>query len=205
VVSLIEFFGVLLTIMLITLVAWRFGVGDLQHWQGWQKDCGVIAGILFLIAVVILLTTVALVLVMLRGGTWLRNCRPIVAEGVILAAFIVNIVAFCVAISRSGGPSHSFFTQLVPMQLSGILILEQQKASMTNRKSGARRRSCYYAAFAIVVWLVSAPYSIGVVQMGGGNYEDFVASFLFVLGVLVSVAAFVIPPRLAARWKAQRT
>jgi hypothetical protein len=127
VVSLIQIGGVLLTIALVTKgPRWALGEYDFRLWrlkadEAWQHDC-------LGIAYFLLVTGIAVSAVFAFG--WLRRWRPIVSEGLIFLTFLVNIVAFSFAMARTGGPAHSFFAQLIPMQLSGILILEEQKAMM---------------------------------------------------------------------------
>lgn len=116
VVSLIQLVGVALTIALVKFgPRWALGGYGFRalfrptNEADWQNDCLGIA--YFLGATVILLFLVF-------GFTYIRRWRPGIPEGVILFTFVVNIIAFSLAMARTGGPSHSFFGQLVPMQLS---------------------------------------------------------------------------------------
>jgi hypothetical protein len=54
-------------------------------------------------------------------------------EVMISVAFVLNTVALSLAMTRTGGPASSSFGQMIVMQLSGILLLEQQKEAFTSR------------------------------------------------------------------------
>ena len=206
VVSFIELLGVVLTMLLVGFAPYLFSLGGVANWQ---IDCFIISCVLFLTGLSVL-ATFAL--------TWKLRWRPCVPEGIILFTFVVNIIAFTLAMARTGGPSHSFFGQLVPMQLSGILILEEQKTIMTSKEPATRRRGWVYAVFSIVVWLTVMAFpsqlqwlfrwkemtiklSLDPSEQSEANlrcYQDFVATFLFILGVFVTALAYRATPQLAA-------
>ena len=209
VVSLIQIVGVSLTIALVKFgPRWAHGGYGFRALfrpadeAGWQQDCLAIA--YFLGANVILLFLVF-------GFSYIRRWKPGIPEGIILFTFVVNIIAFSLAMARTGGPSHSFFGQLVPMQLSGILILEQQKAMTTSRTSSTRKRAWYYAAFTVFIWLIVWLFPMRFAALFGWkqmtieasvkSYEDFAATVLFILGMLVTAFAYWVTPRLAASFR----
>src|SRR6185312_5340380 len=214
VVSLIQMGGVLLTIALLKYGhRWVLGGYSLRalfqpaNEADWQRDC---LGIAYLL----LATGIGVSATCALG--YLRRWRPPVTEGIILLTFVVNIIAFSLAMARTGGPSHSFFGQLVPMQLSGILILEEQKAIKTLRKSSTRKRVWYYAAFTVVVWLVVVRFPMWFAALFGwkqmtletsvAGFEDLAAAVLFILGMFVTAFAYWYTPRLAANFRsAERT
>jgi len=185
-VSLIQLVGVSLTFILIKWVPRRFG---LANEATWQQDCLLIAYALGGTIVLLFLTFIF---------SYLRRWKPSVPEGIILFTFAANIIAFSLAMARTGGPSHSFFAQLVPMQLSGILILEQQKAMMASQQSTKRKRAWFYAGFTIVVWLVVVLSPVQVanpIKDVSQTYEELAATILFILGMAVTAFAYWVTPR----------
>jgi hypothetical protein len=193
VVTLIQLVGVSLTFFLIKSFPRFFG---LTNEADWQRDCLVLAYILVGTIVLLILT---------YTFSFLRRWKPRISEGVILVTFGVNIITFSLAMARTGGPSHSFFAQLVPMQLSGILILEQQKLMMTSNQSSTRARAWLYAGFTVFVWLGVVLFPLQVaslfgrqettIEIGLKTYEEWTATILFVLGVVVTAFAYWITPR----------
>ncbi len=193
VVSLIQLVGVSLTFFLIKYGPRAFG---LSGEADWQRDCLVIAYVLGVTIILLFLTLIF---------SYLRRWRPWVQEGIILFTFGVNIIAFSLVMARTGGPSHSFFGQLVPMQLSGILILEQQKAIMMSKQSSKRKRAWLYAGFTIVVWLIVVLSPVQVASLFGRQemtletnlktYEEWAATVLFILGMIVTAFAYWVTPR----------
>jgi hypothetical protein len=201
VVSLIQIVGVLLTISLVKYGPGWFRMNDEADWQ---RDCLGIAYVLLATGFGVLITFAL---------SWLRRWRPAIPEGIIFLTFVVNIIAFSLAMARTGGPSYSFFGQLIPMQLSGILILEQQKTMMTSRKSSTRMRAWYYAGFTVFVWLIVVLFPMQFAALFGWkqmtietsvkSYQDFVATVLFILGMIVTAFAYWVTPRLAASFRRQ--
>lgn len=171
----------------------------------WQRDC--LAGIgLFGGASLIAL------IMMLIGGVFLprivkiRNAilfyGPKITEGVIWLVFAMNTVFFTLGMARTGGPAESFFAQLVPIQLSGILVLQQQKLMLT----GARATIWTFgtsAAFSVLTWLIAVSFQVQAVGIMGwdktmmeGTLEAFgvfATTALFVLSVAVTVVAYWLP------------
>ncbi|HEY6232970.1 MAG TPA: hypothetical protein VIW64_17030 [Pyrinomonadaceae bacterium] len=193
VVSLIQLVGVSLTFFLIKYGPRAFG---LTVEADWQRDCMVIAYVLGATIILLFLTFIL---------SYLRRLRPGFPEGIILVTFGVNIIAFSLAMARTGGPSHSFFTQLIPMQLSGILILEQQKAIMISEQSSGRTRAWLYAGFTVFVWLIVVLFPGQVASLFGRQemtietslktYEEWAATVLFILGMIVTAFAYWVTPR----------
>jgi hypothetical protein len=185
-VSLIQLLGVSLTFILIKWGPRRFGV---TNEATWQQDCLIIAYALGGTILLLFLTFIF---------SYLRRWKASVPEGIILFTFAANIIAFSLAMARTGGPSHSFFAQLIPMQLSGILILEQQKAMMASQQSTKRKRAWFYAAFTVVVWLVVvvSPFQAAdPIKDLPQTYEKLAATILFILGMSVTAFAYWVTPR----------
>jgi len=209
VVSFIELVGVGLTFLLIKYGPGRFSLGSEADWQ---RDCLDISYVLFLTGVGVLV---------MFALSWIRRWHPSVPEGVILLTFVVNIIAFTLAMARTGGPSNSFFGQLVPMQLSGILILEEQKGMMTSTKSTTRKRAWFYAGFSVLVWWTVWRYPEHFqglfhwkemkIQLSLKpsfeseaslkSYQDSAATFLFTVGMIVTAFAYWATPRLTASFR----
>lgn len=214
VVSFIQIGGVLLTIALVKFgPRWALGGYSFRalfqpaNEADWQRDC---LGIAYLL----LATGIGALATFALG--WLRRWRATLTEGVVLLTFVVNIILFSLAMARTGGPAHSFFAQLVPMQLSGILLLEEQKAMMMSKKPSMRKRAWYYAAFTVLVWLIVVKFSTQFATLFGWkqltietsvkSFEDFAATVLFILGMIVTAFAYWYTPRLAASFRrAERT
>jgi hypothetical protein len=189
VVSVIQLVGVYMTIGLIKYGPRIFGItGEV----GWQHDCLRIADCLEA-TVLILLLTLAFGYYFKLGAT--------IPEGVIWLVFGINTVAFSLAMARTGGPAHSFFGQLVPMQLSGILLLEQQKAKMTSKQS----TPWGFIGFAGLTWIAVVLFQMKVKGLLGWaetsmektheTYENWAGTLLFLLGIVVTAVAYWLPPR----------
>jgi hypothetical protein len=193
VVSLIQLLGVSLTFFLIKYGPRAFGLTDEADWQ---RDCLVIAYVLGGTIIILFLTFIF---------SYLLRLKPSIPEGIILFTFGVNIIAFSLAMARTGGLSRSFFGQLIPMQLSGILILEQQKAIMTSKQSSTRARAWLYAGFTIFVWLLVVSFPVQVASVFGQKemtietslktFEEWAATMLFILGIVVTAFAYWVTPR----------
>lgn len=202
VVALIQFVGVLLTFWLIEYLPSHF---DITYQAIWQDDCLKLARVLFVIGCCLLVTCVLGYLTF--SSRYFATWAPVIAEVGILLTFGLNIVYFSLAMMRTGGPAHSFFAQLVPMQLSGILILEQQRMMMTSRRLSPRWRAWVYAGFTIFVWMivVSCPERVQsvldwrymMIERRGDDYEVWAAAILFVLGIIVTAVAYWGTPLLA--------
>jgi hypothetical protein len=209
VVALIQLVGVSLTFWLIEGFPRSFG---LTNQMAWQNDCLIIACVLAAVTLVLLVTFVL---------SSIFEWPPGVPEVSILLTFIVNIVSFSLAMERTGGPSNSFFAQLIPMQLSGILILEQQRAMMTSRRLSPRWRALVYAGFTILVWVFVVRFPEQVQRLCRWQqrtiveqyetwiptrreaYERWTATILFILGIVVTAFAYWVTPRLVG-WLRRR-
>jgi len=203
VVALIQFGGVKLTFWLIESFPGHF---DATYQAYWQDDCLRLANVLFWVGFCLLCASVLGYLTLSWG--YFAEWESAITEGAILLTFAVNIVYFSLAMVRTGGPAHSFFAQLVPMQLSGILILEQQKTMMTSRRLSPRWRALLYAGFTILVWLIIVGFSERVQSLFGwkttmiegsrDDYEIWTAAILFCLGVAVTALAYFVTPLIVA-------
>jgi hypothetical protein len=137
VVSLIQLVGFAATILVVKL-----GQGSLSASEAdWQRDCLRIAYFFGIMSLIVLFVTLIV--------GFLFSLSANLPEGVIWGVFAVNTIFFSLAMVRTGGAACSFFGQLIPIQLAGILVLEQQKAMMTN----TRPNTWAFAAFSILVWL----------------------------------------------------
>jgi Na+-driven multidrug efflux pump len=76
---------------------------------------------------------------------------------------------------------------------------------MTSNQSSTRRRAWLYAGFTVFVWLIVFLFPGQVaslfgrnettVEIGLKNYEEWVATILFALGIIVTAFAYWAPPR----------
>jgi hypothetical protein len=196
VVSFIQFVGVLLTYFLIYSGPSFAGV---QKEVPWQNYCLGIAYVLFVSTGVLVVTFFF---------SFFFRWRASIGEGIIWFTFAVNIIAFSLAMARTGGPAHSFFGQLVPLQLSGILLLQQQKAMLTCK----RRASWLPTIYTVFVWLTMVIIGrvIGwksvTTEPNLEKYELYAAGILFLLGLLVTALAYWLPtrPSFIARFQSSR-
>ena len=189
VVSLIQLIGFGATLLLIWAGPKWF---DADSVAPWQLDCLKIALGFGLVTVVTLLVT-------LTVGFLSWNAR--LPETIIWVVFGINTIFFVLGMARTGGPAHSFFTQLVPIQLSGILVLEQQKAMLTN----ARLITWPFAVFSIVAWFAGMAFSVQFKKLFSWEelsmnpslerFAVFATTSLFALSMAVTVFAYWAPLR----------
>jgi hypothetical protein len=134
----------LLGVLIIALPLWRAG----RFQAGWQTDCLWIAVIVGGGTLGVLFAIQALVF------PWLETSAKAarIAERLIPATFVLNTIACFLAVARTGGPVNSIFGPLIPIQLSGILVLEQQKEKIPNKLS---RLPWVYAGVSITLWLIA--------------------------------------------------
>lgn len=81
----------------------------------------------------------------------------------------------------------------------------------TSRTSSRRKRVWYYAAFTVFVWLIVWLFPMRfatlfgwkqiIIETSVKSYEDFAATVLFILGMLVTAFAYWVTPRLAAGFR----
>jgi len=190
VVSLIQLVGFIALVLLI-----RFGPRWFKASSNapWQRDCLRITFVMGGISLG------ALFLTLILG--FLFSLNATVPEWVIWGVFGINTAVFSLGMARTGGPSNSFFGQLVPLQLSGILVLEQQRTMMTKTPLVTWK----FAAFSVLVWLVVVLFRRNFAQllgwknlvMGPGvhRFVLFATTTLFILSVAVTVLAYWLPPR----------
>jgi hypothetical protein len=190
VVALIQLVGFFATIV---LVKWgpRWFTGTSK--ADWQSDC--LRG-----AYVFGGTSLLALFVTLIFGL-LFSLDASVPERVISGVFAVNTIFFAFAMARTGGAACSFFSQLVPIQLSGILVLEQQKAMMTH----TRLTTWTFAIFSTFIWVAAVLFRKRlarrlhwkefILEPGLEKFTVFAATCLFTLSIGVTVLAYWLPPR----------
>jgi len=190
VVSLIQLVGFFAIVVLVKFGPRWFSVTSEVKWL---RDC--LQGA-YLFGIVSLL---ALFVTLLFG--FLLSLNANFPEIVISGVFGANTIFFAFAMARSGGASCSFFGQLVPIQLSGILVLEQQKALMTK----TQLTTWPFAVFSTIVWIAAVVlrkrlarrfhWDEFVMESDLERFMVFAATSLFVLGVAVTVLAYWLPLR----------
>lgn len=186
VVSAIQVLGVAITIIPL-IVGARTG-------PGWQYDCmwiGIIAGTMSILSIIWIYIWMGI-----------RGVKTHLTEWIIRVIFVVNTIAFAFAAARTGGPSCSIFGQIIPIQLSGILLLEQQKEKMTSKKS--KGTLVYgYATIAIVAWVIAELFRDRLATLLGwsasvtgatlGNWYTVAATILVVAGMAFTAIAYLLP------------
>lgn len=193
VVSAIEIVGYAAVVLLVRWVPrWSWFKLDESKTE-WLRDCLRFANFFGRISLALLFITLIISVLWSWGVSF--------PEWVIRVVFGINTICFALGMIRSGGPSRSFFGQLVPLQLSGILVLEQQKAMLTQVQFTTW--VFVFAAFSMVVWLVAVLSQKRVVQCWNWSeissdhslerFNVFAATVLFVLSVCVTVMAYWLP------------
>jgi hypothetical protein len=148
------------------------------------------------------LSLLILFLTLIIGFLWPFGATP--PEIVIWVIFAINVVVFSLGMARTGGPARSFFSQLVPIQLAGIFMLEQQKA-MLMKTQVATWKFVAVSAIACLVWLSVVLFRERFEQLLQWQEHDmnpwlerftvFATTFLFFLSVGVTVFAYWAPLR----------
>jgi hypothetical protein len=144
VVTFIQLIGLCITLGPLTI--WHLFVKE-----NWQLFCLLVGGVAGAVTVVRLLLTYAAM--GLPGTNEDRSANRI--ESTIRFIFIINTIALAFGIARTGGASNSVFSQTIPIQLSGILLLEQQKEKLISTSSDSQAY-WWYASFSIVAWVAVA-------------------------------------------------
>jgi hypothetical protein len=160
----------------------------------WQRDCSWIAGLLGIGTLAVLAGTQIWIFPNLK--TTAEAAR--IAEALISAAFVVNTVACSLAVARTGGPVTSLFGPLIPIQLSGILLLKQQKENTSEK---IFKMPWIYAAISITLWLLSHwlwqnidaffKWTFEPIKISG-RYSTS-AAFLTAIGMAFTAAAYILP------------
>jgi hypothetical protein len=202
VVLFIELVGFLATLLLV-----KYGPGwfSLTSEAEWQRDC--LQGIYFfggasLITLIVVMVSCIILPRVPNIPERIVSFIPKLTEGMIWLVFGMNTVFFTLGMARTGGPSQSFFAQLVPIQLSGILVLQQQKVMISEAKATIWTFATF-ATFSILAWLVVVSYPAHVIRIVGWNkliiesnletFFVFATTALFVLSVAVTVLAYWLP------------
>lgn len=118
-------------------------------------------------------------------------------ESIIRVIYVTNILALCIAMARVGDPSSSVFGHVIPLQLSGILLLEQQ----TESTSRARYAALKYGTIALILWILAAafrivlwPFLTGKVEPSTSGPDDKLATYLLIPSeIIFTVIAYYLP------------
>lgn len=166
--------------------------------DGWQLDCydlgwkfgGIGAFVLFVTSMYVILAR--------------ENLKVVITEWVIKVIYTTNIIGLSLAMTRVGDPSTSVFGHIIPLQLSGILLLEQQKDSMTTPSRYAALR---YGTIALLIWIAAVWLRESIVQLPflwtgainpctSGCNDKLATQLLIPFEIAFTVLAFYI-----SRWK----
>jgi hypothetical protein len=132
-------------------------------------------------------------------------------ELAITLAFVLNTVALALAMARTGGPSCSTYGQMIPMQLSGMLLLAQQKQTFTSDQSF---QPVIYAAITLFFWGSSVLFwqqlahwrgwatTIGTNERGYGFLSP---GLLIFCEILLMAIAYFVPRKFSPRDKVQQS
>jgi len=176
--------------------------------NGWQRSC-LLFGLLAALGA-------ALLLIMLLYAAKRRFKDPPSSfdvrktELAITFVFVLNTVALALAMARTGGPSCSTYGQMIPMQLSGMLLLALQKETFTSDRSF---RSIIYPAITLFFWGSSVLFwqqlaqwrgwatTIGANEVGYGFLSP---GLLIFCEVLLMAIAYFVPRKFSPRNKIQQ-
>lgn len=187
IVSLIQLLGIVLTLLLL-------GSSHFFVSEDWQLFCWVVGAVASFLTLVILV--IAFCTIEVRGPNW--------AERMIQLVFLANTVALAFGMARTGGASNSVFSYTIPIQLSGMLLLELRKDKLT---LGESRAYWWYAGITIFVWVtaeVIAASVFGLLPRGSLAYEYWrriAAAILVFAGTLFTVITYKFPTCLLDRLK----
>jgi hypothetical protein len=123
-----------------------FLIGPRAGSAGWQLDCYRIGLIVIGSGSVVLWITTLLVI----GG----HVRLVFAEWLVRIIYFANTIALSVAMARAGGLS-SVLGHIIPLQLSGILLVEQQKEKVIAQN---RFVPAIYGLLTLVIWWLAVSY-----------------------------------------------
>ncbi len=131
-------------------------------------------------------------------------------ELAIAFAFFLNTVALALAMARTGGPSCSTYGQMIPMQLSGMLLLALQKETFTSDRS---LRPIIYPAItlffwgsSVVSWQQLANWRGWTITVGPnqGGYGFLSPGLLIFCEILLMAIAYFVPRKFSPRDKVQQ-
>jgi len=180
IVSLIQILGIAITLGLLG-ISHLFVTGG-----GWRIFCwwvGIVAGF----------GTVAFLLI---AHSTIRRRGPNWSERLIQIVFVANTLALALGMARTGGASNSVFSQTIPIQLSGMLLLELQKERLTSSKTQAY---WWYAGITISFWIAAEAIGgscFGTFASNSVDYDiwrRFATAVLFVAGTIFTVITYKFP------------
>jgi hypothetical protein len=162
--------------------------------DGWERDCFHI-GLTFGVGGILVLWATTYYIM------FADRVNVVLTESIIRVIYITNILALSIAMARVGDPSSSVFGHVIPLQLSGMLLLEQQTDSMTSR---SRYAPLKYGVIALVIWAVAAgfrivpwPFLTGKIEACTSGCDDKLATyFLIPSEIIFTVVAYYL-----AIWK----
>lgn len=186
--AIIQFVGTLVVL----LQLWR-EVGK----DGWQHDCFILGLVFGVIGFLVLIGT----LISFSVANYLsKHINVVATEWIIKILYTTNVVALSLAMARVGDPSGNVFGHLIALQLSGILLLEQQKENMT---TPSRYAAMGYGLIAVFIWLaagwfresiVQLPFWSGDVKACTSGCDDKLASkWLILFEIVFTVIAYYFP------------
>jgi len=131
-------------------------------------------------------------------------------ELAITLAFVLNTVALALAMARTGGPSCSTYGQMIPMQLSGMLLLAQQKQTFTSDRSF---QPVIYSAITLFFWALSVLFWQQLAHWKGwettvgpneSGYRFLSPGILISFEILLMAIAYFVPRKFSPRIKVQQ-
>ena len=174
--------------------------------DGWQQSCRRF-GILAVIGALLLLS-------MFVYAAW-QNFKDRAfdvrkTELAITLAFVLNTVALALAMARTGGPSCSTYGQMIPMQLSGMLLLAQQKQAFTSDRSIQPviypTITLFFWGSSVLFWQQLAHWRGWVTTIGPNEsgYGFLSPGLLIFCEILIMAIAYFVPRKFSPRDKVKQ-
>jgi hypothetical protein len=127
--------------------------------DGWQHDCFIVGLVFGVTGFLVLVATLIYVPV---ANYLSKDINVVATEWIIKILYTTNVVALSLAMARVGDPSGNVFGHLIALQLSGILLLEQQKESMTTPSSYT---AMGYGLIAVFIWIAAVRFRESFVHL----------------------------------------
>lgn len=164
-----------------------FLIGPRAGPDGWQLDCYRIGLRVIGIGALALWVTTLLVI----GG----HVKLVFAEWLVRIIYLANTVALSIAMARSGGLS-SALGHIIPLQLSGILLLEQQKEKVIAQN---RFMPAFYGLLTLLIWglavfyrqsIAAWPFWTGSRECVDNCNDDVITGWLLAFEIVFTAVAY---------------
>jgi hypothetical protein len=157
----------------------------------WRVECRFIAVLTTIAALVVISCAFALPWV----SGWVFDRLASVAAIVSVAIFVIDLGALIIAILRTGGTGDSFYSPLLSVLVTLVLLFELQKEMVADSKS---RMIWFYCGSVLVTWGMASYISYtsdlsGDEALVPRDVRALWGCALTLLGIAVTVAAYALP------------